>query len=267
MRLHLLLLLSFLASSLAALRGERNKRPHASIRSLNTKEKTAKVDETKTTKTKEEKMVKKTKDAKKAKENKCKKVKKAKKSTIPSSEDSTIQDNAPPGMAPVVEKDDVPYCLHGERSQEECEALSRGEVPTGNDKSAQGHLGILAESQNNSDDVMLSKVQNILRTRTAPKFAGCPEMKRFLLLKEEGDKAVVEESVTVTGLEVGDLKVSEKGTLYNDGMCGARGLRLLSIFSKISFDLQNVMSSQVAATILRQTSRSFTKGKMLMTTN
>jgi len=210
MRLQSIVLCSFLASSLAALRGER--RAFAGRRadvSIHTKEKAVKTtsDETKKTKTKDVKTVK-TKDVKtvnKTKEQKCKKVKKA----APKDHEVT------PVIDEPVEPDDAPYCLHGQRSPEECEALARGEVPD-NDKSVKGHLGILAHSDNNSatpPEAIMSKVQDILRTRTSLKFVGCPEMQRSLLplLQEEEDTEFQEEPVSVTGVGFGKLKISDTG--------------------------------------------------------
>jgi len=136
---------------------------------------------------------------------KCKKVKKTK-SII-------IEKKAPPVVGPAADAD-VPYCLHGERTEEECSAASRGKVPK-DDKKVYGGLSIKIIPY--SDDILKS-TESVLVQKTSRAFIGCPAVERRLqIMERETTNSTVmdmDEPIEVTGIGFDSLR--------NEGACNKR---------------------------------------------
>jgi len=133
----------------------------------------------------------------------------------------------PPSSRPAAHPrwdDDIPYCLHGERTDEECAAARRGDVPTTSDKSIQGilRLEVLQHDSSRTDEQMVDALGEILRTQTSAKYVGCPDDldgARFLQQPPpppfwpppEGDASppmmMTAEPITVTGIGFGSMVI------------------------------------------------------------
>jgi len=154
---------------------------------------------------KEGKDAKSKKEGKDAKSKKAKKCKKAKKSKAKPSE--LVMETSG--------GEEIKYCLHSQRSPEECAALREGKVPKGNPK-VEGDVNMeIVYNDSTSPDRVLREVEDILRKETPPKYVGCVGSRR---LNEETDETDAGgEDLSVTGVDFMRLMISEEGTLDQSG--------------------------------------------------
>lgn len=174
-----------------------------------------------------------------------------------------IVEEPPPPMEPPMDEEE--YCLHGDVTEEECQAARTGKLPKDHQK-IQGDVSLDISYGNLPASDVLEEMTGILRSQTAAAFIGCGDAMRRRVLDDAnltthahpmGPPNDMDDDLQVTGVDFTEPQIimtaAECPGGMNETSCDTISSRVHIYFSGSSSDAdQTEMFALLIATIQEQ---------------